>query len=138
MDSYRVGFLENYFKAPAGLSGGFVPVMMELDNPLKTDMPAIDFDATIAKYKAAVPNIEALLNVANRAYMDVKKNGQLFNAAHNKALEAARKATTSASCTRGYPRNLKRRGGPLAAKSRKVKVRKLAMRGDVFSFVSVV
>ncbi|KAF5692238.1 hypothetical protein FDENT_3010 [Fusarium denticulatum] len=118
-------------------------------------IPAIDFDETISRYISTVPDIETVLKEQNDAFMNVQRTpGEFINKNHLKAVEAARSAVTGCNCETVIPRELKKRqrsqgtftravtvwkwktdpasvhwGGPKAARSRKMRARRLARIG---------
>jgi hypothetical protein len=119
MDGFRATFLRQKLSVPAGVRGGFMPVLTNIDTA-KTEgvgkaatpvsIPAIDFDATISAYRNVVPNIEDMLKQLNDAFMNIQRTpGEFINKNHLKAVEASRSAMTGCNCETAIPRELKKK-----------------------------
>ncbi|RBQ79596.1 hypothetical protein FVER14953_12001 [Fusarium verticillioides] len=119
MDGFRATFLRQKLSVPAGVRGGFMPVLTNIDTAkmegvgkaaTPVSIPAIDFDATISAYRNVVPNIEDMLKQLNDAFMNIQRTpGEFINRNHLKAVEASRSAMTGCNCETAIPRELKKK-----------------------------
>lgn len=158
LDKWRAEFFRDKLGAGAHF-GGFEPVFTSYQTAKKDgtgamDIPVIDWQATIDKYKGTVPDIENILKSTNTDFLAKTKMvdgvAKPVNADHMKAVVSAGNVVSHAQCAPGLPRELKKKrnfipkdvrpmyqinpekvhyGGKKAAKSRKLKAQRLAEMG---------